>query len=76
MEITFPGWFILVGIATYVASVYAFVEHRKKHQAVRFEKHQKELRHYNWLTKTGLEETRIHFNIIGQDTLRHPRWDK
>jgi len=76
MEITFPGWFILVGIAIYVASVYAFVEYRKKRQAARFKQRQKEVRHFNWLTQIGMKETRRYFNTIGQNKLWYPWWDK
>ena len=67
-------WLILIGIIAYIAIIFAVERYRQKRRAVRFEERQKDIRHFNWLTSMGLEETRRHFNDIGQHSL-YLWWD-
>lgn len=77
MEIVFQlrPWLILITMIAYIAIVFTVDRCRKKREAARFEQHQKDIRYFNWLYKIGLLETRIHFNIIGQNHLLNPQWD-
>jgi len=68
-------WFILLGLIAYISIIFIVDRYRQKRSAARFEKHQRNIRHFNWLSSMGLEETRWHFNTIGQNDLLHPQWN-
>lgn len=75
IEITFPVWFILVGIVIYIAGVYVFVKYRDRQNAIRNKKHCNKIRYFNWLSTMGLLETRRYFTAIGQDQSWNYWWD-